>query len=66
MLASTTAIDSSKHVDGNVGFVFGDDERRRDADRARTAAQKQNAALERQFDDAIALAGAILAGLLDL
>src|SRR3984893_16650567 len=55
-----------EYIERNVGFVFADDERRRDADRARATTQKQDAALERQLDDAIALLSSVLFGLLVL
>src|ERR1700736_4202824 len=55
-----------EHVDRDISLVFGHHQRRRDADRARTAAQKQDAALKGQFDDAIALVRSILPGLLVL
>src|ERR1700676_5345825 len=53
-----------QRVHGNVAFVLGHNERRRDANRARPAAQKQDAAFERQLHNAITLAGAVLASLL--
>src|SRR5712691_6120984 len=44
-----------EHVYGDVSFVLGDDQGRRDAYCARTATQEQNAAFEGQLNDAVAL-----------
>src|SRR2546429_3050669 len=44
-----------ERVKGNVSFVFRNHERRREANSARFSAQEQNAAFERQLDDAVAL-----------
>src|ERR1700722_3819211 len=51
-----------EHIHSHVGFVLGHDQGRTDPDGAWTAAQKQNAALEGQLDDAVAIGGAILLG----
>jgi len=45
----------TEHVKGDISLVFGNHERRREANGARSAAQEQNAALECQLDDAVAL-----------
>ena len=44
-----------ERVDGDIGFFLRDHERRRNANRARAAAQEEDAAIEREFDDAIAI-----------
>src|SRR5260370_16093069 len=44
-----------KHIHRDVRLLFGDDERRRDANRVLTRTQEQDTALECQLDDAIAL-----------
>src|SRR5437016_12353661 len=44
-----------EHVKGDVSFIFGDHERRREANSARSTAQEQNAALECELDDPVAL-----------
>src|SRR6202043_1271022 len=51
-----------KYVDGNVGFLFGDDQRRANANRAGATSQEKHAALESQLDDAVALGGGIFFG----
>src|SRR6266852_5069605 len=53
-------------IDCDIGFVFGRDQRWRNANRARAATQEQNAAFEGQFDDMVALGGGVLLCLLVL
>src|SRR5215470_5170452 len=53
-------------LDSGVGFVLGDDERRRNSNGARTATQEQDAALEGRFHDAITFFGSVFASLLVL
>src|SRR5713226_5922602 len=55
-----------EYVHRDIGFVFAYHQRRRDAYCARTATQKQDAAFEGQFDDAVALLRRIFLGLLVL
>ena len=55
-----------EHIHGDISFLFGHDEWRRDADGARAAAEKENAVLKRGLDDAVALSRGIFFGLLCL
>src|SRR5206468_4581609 len=49
-----------ENIHRDVRFIFGDDERRRDANRARATTQEEDAAFESEFDNAIAFLSAIL------
>src|ERR1700694_1558149 len=55
-----------EYVDRDAGFVLAEYQGRRDANRPRATTQKQDAAFERQLDDAVALLRSVLFRLLVL
>src|SRR5579862_3045640 len=53
-----------EHIHGNIGFFFGNDEWRRDANSARAAAQEEDAVFKNLLDDAVAQLRTVFFGFL--
>src|SRR5579884_2573360 len=51
-------------IDGDVGFIFRNDQRRSDTDRARTAAEEKNSVFERVLNNPVALSARVFLRLL--